>query len=473
MKKFGLLVPLFSLPSNSGIGEFGYQTEDFLFILNRNKVKLWQLLPISPINQENSPYSALSSYGIDPIYISLEKLQASGYVFEIDLPTFDTTRVNYNQVRAYKEPYLRAAFSQFKKEDNTLFLAFLNDHQWAHLVADFLAKYQYFNGSNWNTWPKTDASFFEEHPELKEEIYFQEWLQYIAMQQYDDIKNLAHMLDIELVGDVPFYPGFNSVEVMNNQDMFLLDQNLDPVFVAGVPPDYFSKTGQNWKNPIWNWDKLATDNYALYNDRLGYISNLFDYVRLDHFRALDTYYIIPGKDETAVHGHWRQLDGGKVLESFFQKYPKAQVLVEDLGGDMNERIPALRDRFHLPGMKQLEFSIFSDFHLGENFVRYTGTHDNAPLKEWYKSTSTQVKTDLDVLLKKAKVKKTNRTRSLIRYFQKYTTLLGIISIVDILELTGPENRINTPGTVSPNNWSWRVQSLHNLNRKLKKYCFDC
>ena len=478
--KTGILVPLFSLPSESGIGELGYHTIEFLHILKKHNLKLWQMLPIGPVNYENSPYSALSSYGIEPIYISLEMLIEMGYPIEIHRKEFGT-RVDYPSVIKHKRKHLLIAYELFLNNptlcQDPAFLIFQTNNPWAIRVAEFVAKYYFFNETNWNTWPKEVT--IENNVELGKEFAFQLWAQYVADVQFNRIKGIAHDLGIEIIGDVPFYVGFNSMEVFFNQDKFLLDENLDPAWVAGVPPDYFSVTGQNWKNPIWNWKNLEAEKYNLFIDRLGYCATAFDYVRLDHFRAFDTYYCIPGKDETALNGHWERLDGYKVFDELFVRFPHVKLICEDLGGDMNDRIPALRDFYNLPGMKEIEFTILSDFHEGVNFMRYTGTHDNEPLLSWYEEQSEEDKIRILKVLEDVRLTKYFKTAAtpnvmqrLIAYFLKCNSLLGIISVVDLLELGGKENRINAPGSVADVNWSWRFESLKELDQKLDFYNID-
>ena len=481
-RKIGLLVPLFSLPSRYGIGDLGKECEVFIDILHAHKLVLWQLLPLSPINEENSPYSALASCGIDFLYISLERLREDGYDLELSNTVKTPKRVEYTKVRARKRAVLLSAFIQFNaKKELTEFDTFIKSNPWVNGVSAFLAKFYFFGETKWNTWKELEI---EDNQELNFEYHFQRWCQFIAINQFERIKKYAHMKGVELIGDIPFYVGFNSVEVYANKELFLLDSNdnHNPAWQSGVPPDYFSATGQNWRNPIWNWQLLEEQDYSLFNNRLLYSAKLFDYLRLDHFRAFDTYYVIPGKDETALNGHWERLNGYKIFDSLYKEYPKAKFICEDLGGDMNERIPLLRDHYELPGMKVIEFTILDDYAVGYNFIRYTGTHDNEPLKSWFEHNGHEDKMKIKNLLEKSELKEYFRntdsdfepsiTQQLIAYFLKTTTYLGIISIVDLLELGGKENRINLPGTIANFNWSFRFRNLCEVDRKLRLYNID-
>ena len=473
--KIGILAPLFSLPSKSGIGEFGDSSKNFLRVLSKGGCKLWQMLPISPINTDNSPYSALSSFGIDYIYISLDELTKRDYVLNISYPKNSKSRVQYTSVRKFKRKYLLEAFEQFKNMENQgAYRGFVSKNKWVRGVSVFLALFHYFKGTKWNTWllPRNEKQI----DIINKEIEFQKWLQFIAWSQFKDIKKHAQRLGIELIGDIPFYVGYNSYEVFSYPDFFKLDQKKNPLLVGGVPPDYFSEEGQNWGNPIWNFDRLKDKKYSLFVDRIGHYASNFDYVRLDHFRAFDTYYMISGNETTAINGHWEQLDGYSIINELSLKYPNAKIICEDLGGDLTERIYKMRDHYGFPGMKILEFSFLLDFANEENVVRYSGTHDNQPLLSWFKNETTESKARITKLLNNVSfsnilknTKKPTINHKLLAYFIKHNTLLGVISIVDLLELSGENNRINLPGTVSKCNWTWRFKSLETLKTKLDLY----
>ena len=263
--RLGVLAPLFSLPSTSGIGEFSSECETFLHILNKNGFSLWQLLPIAPINTDNSPYSALSSFGIDFIYISLGELEKEGYeVIQFGFAT-NSKRVDYSSVRNYKRRALLSVFEQFLLNDNDVDLhAFKRNNPWVSELGDFLAKNHVFRGSKWSTW---DIQSKHKKP-IEKEAEFQIWLQFIAHKQFNHIKKVANSMGIDLIGDIPFYVGYNSLEVYSNKDSFLLDNDNRPSVVGGVPPDYFSKLGQNWGNPIWNFPQLEKTNFSLFIDRI-------------------------------------------------------------------------------------------------------------------------------------------------------------------------------------------------------------
>ena len=471
--KSGLLVPLFSLPSDSGIGELGGETEDFLFLLNKHNVGLWQILPITPLDCGNSPYSSIASYGIDPIYISLEKLNDMGYDLKVKSFRNHDERVDYDAVREYKEPYLREAYDQFINEWQPQYDLFIHDNRWAFDVAEFRAKHIHFNKTKWNTWE-------EKNVDLSNEINYQVWLQFIAVSQFEMIKELANRLNIDIIGDIPFYCGYNSVDVYKNPQYFYLDKKNNPSMTAGVPPDYFNENGQNWNNPVWNFDKLSKNNYSLFIDRLAYACEFYDCVRLDHSRALASYYTIP-VDDKPINGKWNKLDGKAILDKLYEEYPPAELILEDLGADSKCGIYDIMKDFKLPGMKVLEFHMLNKEVKGNNVI-YTGTHDNQGVLSWYDNLNDDDKNKINIIIGSSNIARVIRdyevdedytiSQKLIAYALAQNTVLSVISIIDILELKGEENRINYPGTISNNNWTWRFEDLDDLDDKLELYLFD-
>ena len=304
MRETGILLSLSSLPGGYGAGDMGAEAMAFVDFLSEAGVKVWQLLPLGPTGYGNSPYQPDSSQAGDPMYISLAGLHAEGLLSELPPPLAAGSRVDFEAVRAFRAPWLRRAFEGFQPGGD--YEAFARQ-SWVQDYAVFRSFKVLHNGACWidwpeayRDWPKTrDPSLIAP---LEAEIRFQCFLQYQFARQWRRLRDYAHEKGVKLLGDMPFYVGLDSVEVWAGRDNFLLEQDGRPSFVAGVPPDYFSETGQRWGNPIYNWEKLKKDGYQFWIDRIGYSQKLFDILRIDHFRAFDTFWKIPSSCPTAVEG---------------------------------------------------------------------------------------------------------------------------------------------------------------------------
>ena len=382
MRETGILMPVSSLPSRTGVGELGRETKDFLNYLKEAGVKIWQILPLNPVGYGNSPYQPYSSCAGDEIYISLETLYEQGLLKDLP-PAFleKETHVRYDQVRAWKESYLREAFSRFEETDDYKTFA---QQSWVLEYGMFRALKEKNENRCWNEWDTADKTWPEAKKEVPLEIAheaaYQMFLQYIFFCQWMEIKKTANENGIQIMGDVPFYVGVDSVDVWAGKDNFLLDTDGRPTFIAGVPPDYFSATGQRWGNPIYDWDYLKENGYQFWVDRIGYSSRLFDIIRIDHFRAFDTFWKIPATCPTAIEGEWIEAPGYEVIDTLLEKIPEVNLVAEDLG-DLRPEVLELKEHYHFKGMKILVFSIDTSgkyakdiFHDVENMIIYTGTH---------------------------------------------------------------------------------------------------
>ena len=276
------------------------------------------------------------------------------------------------------------------------------------------------------------------------------------------------------MGDVPFYVGVDSVDVWAGKDNFLLDTDGRPIFVAGVPPDYFSATGQRWGNPIYDWEYLKEQNYQFWVDRIGYSSSLFDIIRIDHFRAFDTFWKIPASCPTAVEGEWILAPGYEVIDTLLEQIPGVNLVAEDLG-DLRPEVLELKEHYHLKGMKILMFSIDpsgkyakDSFDDVENMIIYTGTHDNDTLMEWYGGLSVAAKRKVRRFLARKRIRQGSVKERLLTYTLKSPAEYAILPLADILGM-GKEAHLNTPGTVGSPNWEWRMPNLEKIERELKKY----
>lgn len=476
MRETGILMPVSSLPSRTGVGELGRETKEFLDYLKEAGVKIWQILPLNPVGYGNSPYQPYSSCAGDEIYISLETLCEQGLLKDLP-PAFleKETHVRYDQVRAWKESYLREAFSRFEETDDYKTFA---QQSWVLEYGMFRALKEKNENRCWNEWDTADKTWPEAKKEVPLEIAheaaYQMFLQYIFFCQWMEIKKTANEKGIQIMGDVPFYVGVDSVDVWAGKDNFLLDTDGRPTFIAGVPPDYFSATGQRWGNPIYDWDYLKENGYQFWVDRIGYSSRLFDIIRIDHFRAFDTFWKIPATCPTAIEGEWIEAPGYEVIDTLLEKIPEVNLVAEDLG-DLRPEVLELKEHYHFKGMKILVFSIDTSgkyakdiFHDVKNMIIYTGTHDNDTLMEWYEGLSVAEKRKVRRFLSREGIRQGSVKERLLTYTLKSRAEYAIIPLADILGM-GKEAHLNTPGTVGSPNWEWRMPKLEKIESGLKKY----
>lgn len=476
MRETGILMPVSSLPSRTGVGELGRETKEFLDYLKEAGVKIWQILPLNPVGYGNSPYQPYSSCAGDEIYISMETLYEQGLLKDLP-PAFleKETHVRYDQVRAWKESYLREAFSRFEETDDYKTFA---QQSWVLEYGMFRALKEKNENRCWNEWDTADKTWPEAKKEVPLEIAheaaYQMFLQYIFFCQWMEIKKTANEKGIQIMGDAPFYVGVDSVDVWAGKDNFLLDTDGRPTFIAGVPPDYFSATGQRWGNPIYDWDYLKENGYQFWVDRIGYSSRLFDIIRIDHFRAFDTFWKIPATCPTAIEGEWIEAPGYEVIDTLLKKIPEVNLVAEDLG-DLRPEVLELKEHYHFKGMKILVFSIDTSgkyakdiFHDVKNMIIYTGTHDNDTLMEWYDALSVAAKRKVRRFLAREGIRQGSVKDRLLAYTWKSKAEYAIVPMADILGM-GKEAHLNTPGTVGSPNWEWRMPDMRKMEISLKKY----
>lgn len=306
------------------------------------------------------------------------------------------------------------------------------------------------------------------------EAEYHMFLQYIFYVQWMDVKKYANGLGIRIMGDVPFYVGLDSVDVWAGKDNFLLDTDGRPIFIAGVPPDYFSATGQRWGNPIYDWEYLKKHGYHFWVDRIGYNQKLFDIIRIDHFRAFDTFWKIPATCPTAVEGEWIEAPGYEVIDTLLAEIPGVNLVAEDLGY-LRPEVLELKDHYHLKGMKILQFSIDTDGKYAydreeekENRIIYTGTHDNDTLREWYEGLTCAAKRKVRRFLARQRIRGGSVQERLLAYTLRSRAEYAIIPMADLLGL-GREAHLNTPGTVGSPNWEWRMPDLGRIEAGLRRY----
>lgn len=470
----GVLMPLASLPSKDGAGSLGKEAYSFIDSLERMGMKIWQLLPLNPLGYGNSPYQPFSSFAGDELYIDLKLLEEAGYLEagsvtgNADAPA---DKIAYEEVRAYKAPYLKMASKEFwKKDAETEEFQKFKEMDWVYPYAVFVALKKQNDLRCWNEWPQEQQDWILDKKydisHLEEEIQYQMFAQYMFYKQWNGVKSYANKKGISIMGDIPIYVGIDSLDVWSCRENFLLDAEGKPSFIAGVPPDYFSETGQRWGNPIYDWDYLEKNGFVFWLNRLEYSSKLYDIIRIDHFRAFDTYWKIPASCPTAVDGEWVEAPGYKLFDTVFEKMPDIQIVAEDLG-DLREEVLTLRDHYNFMGMYIAEFSLLSTEAPKEHQLIYTGTHDNQTVVGWYLSERVGTQRKIRNKLSKYGVRGERVYKKMLRFVLNSKAKMAILPVMDILGLDDSA-RLNTPGTVGSPNWEWRLNDFAPLKKCEKR-----
>lgn len=473
-RKAGILMPISSLPSTEGIGTLGKGAYAFVDWLKRAGMRIWQVLPLLPTGYGDSPYQACAADALNHYFIDLETLVEEGLLRAEDYNDVvwsdDVHRVRYGNLFIHKTRILEKAFANFDKSTQT-WQEFLSQKRYED-YGTFMALKATFNYRPWREWDepykscdeRAVADFQANH---KEEIEFWQFTQYVFLLQWQKLKMYAHENGIALMGDMPIYIADDSVECWKyRKDLFMLDNEGNLALLAGVPPDAFSEDGQFWGNPVYNWAKMHENGYAWWKDRIRYAFSLFDCVRIDHFRAFDRFYAIPADAETAKEGEW--LDGPK--SGLFEEFPSG-IIAEDLG-TIDEGVRTLLEETGYPGMKVFEFAFNGDPEneylptlYNENCVAYTGTHDNDTLRafledmpqderEEFETTLEEQCLELDVPYVTETIETECKSIIELLFASKADTI--IIPMHDVLVL-GKEARLNTPSTLSEDNWSYRYE----------------
>jgi 4-alpha-glucanotransferase len=465
-RKSGILLHPTSLPGKGGTGTLGAEARRFVDFLHGAGQSLWQVLPLGPTAYGNSPYSCYSAFAGNPLLIDLETIAAEGDIARSDLQVeLPDDRVDFPRVERYKIEVLRRAATSFLAgaDQSRLkeFRHFCDTNPWLHDFALFMAVKSSCNGKSWCSWPEGIArrrpeSMAEYSQLLGSAIDEQKYFQWQFFRQWKDIKHYANMNGIEIIGDLPIFVAYDSADVWANPQLFHLDERGRPTVVAGVPPDYFSETGQLWGNPLYNWEAIAYHDYRWWIDRLKCSLELYDIIRVDHFRGFEAYWEVPATEKTAQHGRWARGPGAALFNALIDTLGPLPIIAEDLGV-ITPEVEALRDRFAFPGMKILQFAFGSgpsNPYLPHNHVReavvYTGTHDNDTTAGWFGELPAKEKKQiLDYLNTDGK----SISWDLIRTAMSSVAAISIIPLQDVLVL-GKSARMNVPGT-SAGNWSWR------------------
>ncbi len=467
MRSCGILMHITSLPSPYGIGTFGAEAEAFVDWLKSAGQKYWQVLPIGPTGYGDSPYQSFSTFAGNPLLIDLDELVRSGLIMRAKCAAADygadPTYVDFEKVNETKMKLLREAYSGFQADAG--YTAFVEEEKdWLEDYALFMALKTENKLVSWTNWSddlrfRKPEAMKEAKERLKNEIGFWKFLQYIFFTQWDRLKSYANKNGIELIGDIPIYVSPDSADVWANAGLFKMDENLNPKTVAGVPPDYFSETGQLWGNPLYDWDVMKEEKYSWWIKRIKKAAELYDIVRIDHFRAFDTYWAVPYGEPTAINGKWEEGPGMELWNEVKAQLGDVNIIAEDLG-DIFDSVKELLKASGFPGMRVFQFGFNPEFndndhlphHYPENCVAYTGTHDNSTVIGWYKSAHPKAKAMCRRYIKPMPFEKLNR--AFIRDLYKSGAGLAVVPMQDVIGLDD-KARMNIPSTLG-GNWKWRA-----------------
>lgn len=465
-RRAGVLLHISSLPSANYVGDLGAEAYRFVDFLNTIGASVWQTLPINMPHADNSPYQCLSAFAGNPDFISLEALQAQGLLLrKADTDGFITckTQLLENAYEAFKirvEKQEQQAFKKFCKKQA----------HWLDDFALFLALRDKFHQVGWSYWPEAyknrdEKTLKQARKELAHEIAVIQFTQFIFFTQWLALKAYAASKNVYFFGDIPIFVAYDSADVWGQPHFFKLDANKNMEVVAGVPPDYFSVTGQRWGNPHYNWDAMVADGFSWWVSRMATQNALFDIVRIDHFRGLEAAWEIPANEDTAINGQWVLAPGDALLAAIKDALPNICLVAEDLG-IITPEVDALRHQYNLPGMKILQFAFsgqednpYLPHNIEANSVAYTGTHDNDTTLGWYNALDEQQLELVDAYIRSSHSEQhePSMPADLIDMVFESNAQLAIIPMQDILALDST-HRMNTPGTCI-GNWHWRFNWL--------------
>ncbi len=467
----GILLHPTSLPGKFGIGDIGPEAFNFIDFLESAGQKLWQVFPLGPTGYGDSPYQCFSAFAGNPLLISPEKLADDGFLSEEDFddqPGFDPQKTDFGSVIEFKKVLLKKSYQKFKKNRNGFKESFNQfcekKKDWLDDFALFMAAKDYHNGVEWKKWDHSlllrDQNALKDWSQkLSDEIQFHKFNQFQFYKQWGELKAYANKKGIKIIGDMPIFIAYDSADLWANKKIFTVNEEGELTFVAGVPPDYFSETGQLWGNPLYKWKEMEKDDFLWWRKRISASLELFDIIRIDHFRGLDAYWEIAGGATTAQNGRWVKAPGEKLFTTIQKYLGELPIIAEDLGV-ITDSVIALRDKFNFPGMKILQFAFGSGMEkkfLPHNFIPncvvYTGSHDNDTTRAYFEKAKPQNNDIYSHAQKYLNYFGDDMCSELIRTAYASVANTVIIPMQDILNLGG-EARMNFPGK-SGGNWTWR------------------
>lgn len=483
----GVLLHPTALPGKYGIGELGSSAYEFIDFLKDSSQRLWQIMPLGPTGYGDSPYACFSAFAGNPLLISFETLSEQNLLSKNDLaelPPFPDDKVEYGSVIEYRYRLLQKSFDNFTSSGNVSLKAefeqFCSENQaWLDDYALFMALKETHRGATWNTWGWELATrqpdvIKRSQRRLEKQCLAHKYFQFLFFKQWFALKHYANQNEIKIIGDIPIFVAYDSADVWANPNLFYLDENGRPTVVAGVPPDYFSATGQLWGNPIYRWDGLAQTGYAWWIERIKACFTIVDIIRIDHFRGFESYWEVPASETTAINGRWVKGPGAELFYAVEAALGKLPIIAEDLGV-ITAEVDALRNSLEFPGMHILQFAFSSDaanrdlpHNYPRNCVVYTGTHDNDTAMGWFTGSSTENERKLALKYMGANGNRFNW--DLIRLAMSSVANTAIVPLQDLIGLSA-DARMNFPSTLGGNNWAWRFKFemlTHEIKGKLKE-----
>lgn len=477
----GILLHPTSLPGPYGIGDFGSQAYQFIDFLASTGCKLWQVLPLGPTGYGDSPYQCFSAFAGNPYLVSPEELMKDGLLTQADLedmPSWDSSRVDFGALYLWKPGLLDRAYAHFasmpRSDIHVEFETFCRENAfWLDDFALFMALKDANGGIAWNQWPidqrkRDKATLDKARGDYSASVVRQEFRQFLFFRQWNALRSYVHDKDIQIIGDIPIFVAMDSADAWSNPELYFLDEDGAPTVVAGVPPDYFSPTGQLWGNPLYNWVEHEQTGYKWWIDRIRACLNMVDIVRIDHFRGFAGYWEIPGGALTAENGRWVPGPGAALFIAIQSALGDLPIIAEDLG-EITPDVIELRDMFKLPGMKILQFAFtgpdnpFLPHQYNSNCVVYTGTHDNDTSLGWYRSAPVS---ERDLYHRYLSRDNSDVPGDMLRAIWGSVAVFSVAPLQDFLRL-GTEARMNFPGKVG-GFWAWRMGS-DSLSDNLKNY----
>ena len=484
MRTSGVLMPISSLPSQYGIGTMGKEARRFVDFLEKGGQTYWQILPICPTSYGDSPYQSFSSFAGNPYFIDLELLCKDKLLTKKECESYKWGKkpqyVDYGIMYVNRYALLRKAYERFSKKTPADYEAFCSkEAEWLDEYTLFMALKDANGGVAWSEWDdalkfRKPEAMEEAKEKYAEDIAFYKMLQYLFFKQWTALKAYAYEKGIRIIGDVPIYVAMDSADVWANPTQFYLDKDLNPIEVAGCPPDAFSADGQLWGNPLFRWDVMKKDSYSWWTKRISAMAKLYDIVRIDHFRGFDSFYAIPAKDDTAKNGVWKDGPGMDLFNVLEKKLGKLPIIVEDLGF-LTPSVKKLLKDSGFPGMKVIQFAFDSredSDYLPHNYpqhcVVYTGTHDNDTVMGWMKTAPKDcVRFAKDYL---NLTKEEGYNWGMMRAAWSSVADMAIVPMQDLLGLDS-KARINIPSTTG-GNWQWRA-TPEQIDNKLAKKLHKC
>ena len=463
----GILMHISSLPGDYGIGTLGEEAYKFVDFLKKSGQRYWQILPLGQTGYGDSPYQCVSAFAGNPYFIDFDLLKEDGLLKDEDYKNEyfgkDNDSIDYGTLFINKTKILKKAYKNYNLISEKINEFRNSNKYWLEDYTLYMAVKEHFNLISWQNWDENirlrkDEAIEKYKNELKDDIRYWEFIQYIFFKQWNSLKKYANDLGIKIIGDIPIYVAGDSADIWSNPKYFKVDKNMIPTKVAGCPPDLFSKTGQLWGNPIYNWELMEQDGYKWWIKRIEDSFKIYDVVRIDHFRGFESYWEVPYGEKTAINGRWIKGPGIKLFDTIKRELGEVNIIAEDLGL-LTDEVVKFKNQTGFPGMKVLQFAfgggdVYLPHNYEKNCVVYIGTHDNDTICGWYNETATEKEVEFANKYLALNYKE-GIAFGFIRGIFSSVGNLAIVTMQDFLSL-GSEARMNFPSTLG-GNWKWRIR----------------